>query len=311
MNKIIINKIGQVGSKIRFKFNYLMANTIMRKKIDSGNNYFNIMNDTELVDKIVFEKKSFSRFGDGELSLILNKNFFISYQDNSEDLNNRLREVLESKLDNMILGINLSFNDPSSYNRNVQRYCRTFNYLYREKYKKIIPNDNIYGNSSITRFYIDYENKDIQGAKKRIENIKRIWSNQNVLIVEGIHTRLGVGNDLFDNSKNIRRILIPETNAFNKYDEILKCIIKNVNKDEMVLLAAGPTATILVYDLSKKNIQSIDVGHVDIEYEWMKLGVKKRTAIKGKYVNEIKGKKYNDVAILDKKYEKQIICRIN
>ena len=31
----------------------------------------------------------------------------------------------------------------------------------------------------------------------------------------------------------------------------------------------------------------IDIGHVDLEYEWMKIGVLQQEKVKGKYVNEV------------------------
>ncbi len=311
MKKRIKQKINHIFDRLKFKFNSIIANTVMKKKIDDGNNFFNIMDDVTLVDKIVKEKKSFARFGDGELSLILEKNFNLNFQSNSLQLKGKLEETLHSDLNDLIIGINIGFNDPSIYNSKVQRYNRTFNYMYREKYKKIIPNDKQYGNSSITRFYIDYDNKNMSGAIRRINNLKRIWDGRKLLIVEGIHTRLGVGNDLFNNSNRIRRILVPETNAFNQYKNILTAIINNVEKEELVLIAAGPTATILAYDLVKKNIQAIDVGHIDVEYEWMKLKSKKRISLKGKYLNEVRGKKYIESLINDEEYEKSIILEIN
>lgn len=310
MKRNVRQKINHVVDRLNFKFNYFVANTIMKHKVDSGNNFFKIMSDEKLVDLIVNEGKSFSRFGDGELSLMLENKFDLNFQHNSEDLKEKLKETLNSNLDNLIIGINVSFNDASIYNEKVQRNCRTFNYLYRDIYKKIIPSDKTYGNSSITRFYIDYDNTDMTGAYARVNNIKRIWNDRKLLIVEGEHSRLGVGNDLFENSKSIRRILVPETNAFDKYEDILNEITKNVENDEMVLLAVGPTATILAYDLAKENIQAIDVGHIDVEYEWMKRKVKKRVALEGKYVNEIKGKKYIEPTSMDVEYEKSIICRV-
>lgn len=310
MKKNFKQKVNHVIDRVNFKFNYVIANSIMKKKVDSKNDYFHIMDDEQLIDEIVNNKKSYTRFGDGELSLILTDKFDLNFQYNSKSLRDRLSEVLNSNLDNLIIGINRSFNNPDIYNEKTQKHCRTFNYLYREKFKRIIPNDKVYGNSSITRFYIDFDNSDYSGAEKRINNIKRIWKNRQLLIVEGEHSRLGVGNDLFCESKGIRRILVPETNAFNSYDEILTSVIENHQENELVLLAVGPTATILAYDLCKKGIQTIDVGHVDVEYEWFLSKVDKRVAIPGKYVNEIHGDKYTEDEDVDSDYERSIIVKI-
>ena len=78
-------------------------------------------------------------------------------------------------------------------------------------------------------------------------------------------SRLGVGNDLLDNAKSIKRILGPSRQAFSKYDEILD-EAKKLDKDVLILLALGPAATCLAYDLHKLGYQAVDIGHVDVEY---------------------------------------------
>lgn len=289
---------------------YLIANTVLRKKIDNENNCFNMYSDEELITEIVKNKKSFSRFGDGELSIILDKKFNINFQSNSIELREKLSDVLSSNLDNLIIGISVGFNNPAEYSKKIQKYFRAFNLRKRNKFKRIISLDKKYGNASITRFYMDYEHDDIEGANRRLNNLKRIWNNRNILIVEGEFTKLGVGNDLFNNAKSIRRILIPATNAYNKLRDIEKSILERHKKDELVLIAAGPTATILSYDLTLKGIQAIDIGHIDIEYEWMKMKAKKRVQIRGKYVNEAKGKKIDEYNSTDEDYNNSIICKI-
>ena len=84
-----------------------------------------------------------------------------------------------------------------------------------------------------------------------------------------------------------------------------------VNKNRLILIALGPTATILAYDLYKLGYQAIDIGHADIEYEWYLRKAKNRIKIKNKYVNEAKGGRKNITKIKDKNYYKQIISIIN
>ena len=40
--------------------------------------------------------------------------------------------------------------------------------------------------------------------------------DRDVIICEGEKTRMGVGNDLLDNCKSIKRIICPSENAFDK-----------------------------------------------------------------------------------------------
>ena len=81
--------------------------------------------------------------------------------------------------------------------------------------------------------------------------LKQLWEARNVVFVEGAQSRLGVGNDLFDNAASIKRILCPAQNAFDKYSDILQTIQQHVKKDDLLILALGPTATVLAYDLSE------------------------------------------------------------
>ena len=71
----------------------------------------------------------------------------------------------------------------------------------------------------------------------------------------------------------------------------------------------GPTATVLAYDLACAGFQALDIGHIDLEYEWMLAGTGGKTLIKGKYNNEVAG---GDIVeyIPDSNYEKQIVARL-
>lgn len=58
------------------------------------------------------------------------------------------------------------------------------------------------------------------------------------------------------------------------------------------------TATFAAYDLAKVGLGAIDIGHIDIEYEWFLMWADDKVAIKVKYVNEVKNGKIvsDDVA---------------
>jgi glycosyltransferase family protein len=130
-----------------------------------------------------------------------------------------------------------------------------------------------YYSSMISRFYIEY--KDKSKIPYYIKKLKQIWDKKDILIIEGEMSRLGVGNDLFNNSKSIKRILCPAINAFNVYEKIISQA-KKIDKSNLILLALGPTSSVLAYDLYKIGYQVIDVGHIDIEYEWFLRKAKKK-----------------------------------
>lgn len=132
-----------------------------------------------------------------------------------------------------------------------------------------LPTTYLFGDSLFIRFYMNC--KDISRRAKFVEKLKKLWDKEDLLIVEGKYSRFGIGNDLFDNAKSIKRILCPKENAFDRYTQILACIMENY-KGELVILAVGMTATVLVYDLAKCGIRALDLGHIDIEYEWFRMG---------------------------------------
>ena len=143
--------------------------------------------------------------------------------------------------------------------------------------------------------------------KKRFSLLKTLWNDRDILIVEGDKTRLGVGNDLFDNTKSIIRIEYLSKNAFSSYFKILETV-KRYIESRLVLIALGPTATVLAYDLAVIGVQALDIGHIDIEYEWYLSKATEKAVVKGKQVQEIHNNNFIDC--YDYEYEQQIVDRI-
>ena len=144
--------------------------------------------------------------------------------------------------------------------------------------------------------------------KDYIVKFKTIWDKRNIIIIEGEKTRIGIGNDLFNNSKSIKRIICPVTNAFSAYEKILKYIrFLKPDKEDLILISLGPTATALVYDLQNLGNQIIDFGHFDINYEYYLRNATKKIKIPYKYVNEVPGGSENITSKVDNNYYKQII----
>lgn len=77
------------------------------------------------------------------------------------------------------------------------------------------------------------------------------------------------------------------------------------------MLALGSTATVLAYDLCNEGFQAIDIGHLDIEYEWFLQHATKKCAVANKWVNETDDIVTNENDTLhDDEYENSIICEI-
>ncbi|OYX85606.1 MAG: hypothetical protein B7Y83_04095 [Flavobacteriales bacterium 32-34-25] len=240
-----------------------------------------ILSVEDTINDIIVHKKSMARFGDGELRLLLpNQNLLLQKSD--EKLISLLKETLYSNLSNLNIGLNEGLINLTPYKSIVREWWYQYIIKYGDDILQLLS-VKTYFNANITRFYIDYEDKSI--AKNTVHLLKKIWENHHVLIVEGEHSRLGVGNDLFSDSTSIERIICPAKNAFDQYDEIVNSV-KTLGQNKLILLALGPTATVLAYELAKGNYWALDIGHIDIEYMWMLQNADTRIPVKGRYVAE-------------------------
>ena len=114
-------------------------------------------------------------------------------------------------------------------------------------------------------FYYALEDKGQCG--KWAEDIRQIWNDKDVVVVEGERTHNGVGNDLLDTAKSIERIIGPSAQAYAKVDEILSCC-KEYPKDRLFLVSLGVAAKFLVEKLFLEGYRALDIGNLDMEYEW-------------------------------------------
>ena len=165
---------------------------------------------------------------------------------------------------------------------------------------------NFYVDALCTRFYIDLADKSI--SAEILSLWKRVWENRDVVIIEGEHTKMGVGNDLFDTANSIRRIICPSRDAFNNYSNILE-EAKKLEKSVLILIALGPTASVLAFDLAVNGYQAVDTGHLDLEYNWLKNHAHSKEPVIGRMVNELKD--HSIIEIEDAEYERQIICHLS
>lgn len=259
-----------------------------------------IMTEEETIDEIVLNKKSIARFGDGEFALMFNDSRW-RFQKVDDKLAKRLREVVTSKDENILIGL-INFYGSLSH-RSVGDALSIRSYItpkIRAQHMELLDMNRVYANTGISR----------SGTAEKVKNQKRIWNNKDCVFIEGAQTRMGVGNDLFHNAKSIQRILCPPENAFDNYDAILEEALK-LPLDKTILIALGPTASVLAYDLAKAGYHAIDIGHTDLSYEWfLRSGGSKIAAVNYKYNNEWPNGYIVD-DIHDEQYESEIIADLS
>lgn len=265
-----------------------------------------IMSAEKTIKYILKNKCSVSRYGEGEFNIMFWTSK-ITFQKQDEILAEKMRNTLGNQSKNLLICMPRTIICDRHYNENAKTWWRKWSKHKQERVvTEILKHTNknyVFGDALMTRPYMDLNSRKI--SEKIFDLLKMLWDNRDILIVEGEQTRLGVGNDLFANASSIKRILAPAVNAFSSYDKIIETVKKH-HKNELVLIALGPTATVLASDLASETCQAIDIGHIDIEYEWFLNNSKEKHAIKGKYTNEVDDGR-NSSECVDEKYLSEII----
>ena len=304
MKEIIVKIFNKMKNILKFIINYFL-NIYLRNKYKE----IKILSSEETIKYIIDNKVSVCRLGDGEM-FIIDKESGIGFQDIDENLSRELYEILKSDADDKILiCIPKWMFDKNELNKRTnksKKWCKRYLNTHFHNWCEKVNLNYTYGDTSFNRRYVSMKSKD--NSKNYYEKLKEIWKDRDICIVEGEKTRIGIGNDIIDGAKSVKRIIAPAENAYKKIDEIIAECSK-LNKDILFLCALGPTATVLSYKLAKLGYQAIDIGHIDVEYEWLLMKADSVVPIKNKYVNEANAKDEND-NFKDTKYESEIVVRI-
>jgi len=303
MNNILIKENLSFSKKaIRYLKELILSLQNLPYEIGLNKNVPKVQNINKTID-LILKGNSIVRFGDGEFQLI--NGYSIAYQKFNKELQKKLKQIFKEKNNNLLVGLPETFSSLNQFTFPGRIFWRRYIFKNRNLIYKTINLKQEYVSAFFSRPYLRFKNK--KNTSQIFNKIKKIWNKKNILIIEGNGTRIGVGNSLLKNALSVKRIICPDVNAFNKYNQILETALNY--KSDLILIALGPTAKILTYDLNKKNIQTIDVGHLDIEYEWFLKKTKRKISIKNKNVTEVDNhsvKKCNN-----KNYQKQIISIID
>ena len=207
----------------------------------------------ETVDMLLYEKMSLARFGNDEFGLIEGKDS--RFQKFSPRIQKRLREVLSSSDPKIGIGIPLLL-----YTKDNREYWEK----RAPRWQKLISNKRTY-------FPAEMSTRDIQ-SEYFFNRMREVWDDRNVLLIHGKGILDDIKYDIFDNAKQVKHQIAPNKHAFEKYDAILEEALK-ADKDDLIIIILGATATVLAYDLSKHGYQALDLGHIAKNYDWYKKGI--------------------------------------
>lgn len=226
-------------------------------------NRIRVQSVDETIDELINTNKSLVRFGDGEIVVL--KGADIHLQKTSPEIAEGLKRILAYPYDDLMVSLQGVFDGVEQYQARGRKFWIEHLFFCRKIYHRYCNPDRRYANTSFSRFYDVFEDK--APCERWILKIRQIWKDKDLVIVEGVKSHNGVGNDLFSQARSVERILCPPQNAYDSLDKILAACEK-LPKDRLILLSVGVTAKFLAEALFLKGYRVIDIGNLDIEYEW-------------------------------------------
>lgn len=223
----------------------------------------NIKNDIETINKVIKEKYSITRFGDGEFYHLFNTNYSkgAGRQKCNPVIRSKLKEIIRSNNENLIVGISgflASENQVDILYKDYTDYMKNFITKTLQKLKKSYPEllKKDFYSAEITRLTNSSYKHEI------IELFNDFFINNDFIFVGNKDLINLIKDNFYDRFQSIEFYEVKKIHAFDDYDEIYKnCLKLNEKKNKIFLLSIGITATILTYDLSQNNFHSIDIGH--------------------------------------------------
>lgn len=212
-----------------------------------------VLSEWKTLEKILQDRISFSRFGDGEIKHMdgkrnVSQRFYPSLQE-------ALKQVFFEPIKGHMVGI------PNVYgHRQFLDVAGDYIRSMRRRFGKIADNKRLYGSSYISRGdccpYLSWPT--YWGV------IGELWRDRDVVLVCGKEKRANPG--MMKQAKSISIVKTPSSHAWSEYDRIRKECLKHPDSS-VYLLCVGPTATVLAYDLCKAGKWAVDIGHLGLFYK--------------------------------------------
>ena len=191
--------------------------------------------------------RSIARYGDGEFKMAVG-GVGIKSQHADDGLSSRLDDILRHP-GKCLIGIpnihEVVTNDQSS-DQKVQFWAPFVRFAIR------LNPDVPYVSSFISR----PDSAPWINTDEYWSLLESLWVGQDVTVVRGSGKSLAP-DDLIG-AGTITDILCRKQHAYQDYDEILE----RIGTPTRALICLGPTATVLAYDLCKRGVHAVDLGHV-------------------------------------------------
>lgn len=213
-----------------------------------------ILGERETLDLLITNQGSIVRFGDGEISLIYGNDIY--FQKFNHELSRKLRKIIRADKKDLYIGIP-NFDQlkiPNSSKVKMWQGIRSSTHF-------LLDSKIIYCSSFITR------PKGVKGllSKEYFCKFQTLWNDKKVILIN--YDPLLANHEFFRNASDVLFITCPKENAYDEYEMILSRSLNCTAQNSIFLISAGPTATVLGYELHTAGRQAIDIGQIIREYD--------------------------------------------
>lgn len=197
------------------------------------------------------EELSFSRFGDGELKLMLRPDYKLKFQENSPAVAEALRETLLKPSEKLLMGLPHVFRDLHWTNVWVDIWGQ---------FKPLVSEMSRVGNAHVSRpLFFQYT------GQAGVDAWRGIWDQRSVAVITGKDSRFELSRALFDNCRSVSFIDSKPANAMGDVDRLVDVASKD--PADIFLISLGPAGTVLSNKLAAAGRRAIDIGHISDSYE--------------------------------------------
>jgi hypothetical protein len=210
-----------------------------------------VKNEFETVQKILDDRVSIARFGDGELKLCIGKNQIL--QNHSGRIERKLRSILRSSNPDLLVGI------PRLVGPNKKLWER---YLKQPRFAQLYEKGKQYYSAFISR----PDSVPQIDCASYWDLVKKIWRDRDVVLLRGRDCPFCSKPDFFDGARSVRTVRGPCRDAFDRFD-VMFVTLQAYPDDTLFLLSLGPSATVLAGELAGIGRQAVDIGHMGMFYD--------------------------------------------
>jgi glycosyltransferase family protein len=217
-----------------------------------------VLGERETVERIRDGRLSISRYGDGEFKICVGGS--AKSQKANPKMADKLRRILHSNLEYHMVGVPRIYLPRKDWpTKEKAKFWEPF--AVSPRYYRLLDITKEYGSSFITR-----PDSSGQIDAEYYEMVKSIWSDKEVLVVMGYSCGFCKDESLVSNAANYKILFAHDRDAYDDYSNLLCKIVDESDSYTIIILALGPTATVLAYDLTINGRQALDLGHLGMFY---------------------------------------------